>query len=52
MSRFFATFPSRSHQSGRGMGHQAWVTGDLAGEQDEIDVIGVRSFRVVEGVKA
>jgi hypothetical protein len=29
----------------------AWITGDLAGEQDEIDVYGVRSFRVVERVQ-
>lgn len=24
-----------------------WLTGNLAGKQDEIDVFGVRSFRVV-----
>lgn len=29
-----------------------WLTGALAGEQDEIDVCGVRSFRVVEGQRA
>jgi hypothetical protein len=27
--------------------HLAWITGNLAGEQDEIDVIGIRSFTVV-----
>jgi hypothetical protein len=26
----------------------AWLTGNLAGKTDEIDVIGVRSFTVVE----
>jgi hypothetical protein len=26
----------------------AWLTGPLEGEEDEIDVGGVRSFRVVE----
>jgi hypothetical protein len=27
-----------------------WITRDLAGDQDEIEVVGVRSFRVVEKV--
>jgi len=27
-----------------------WLTGSLAGEKDEIDLYGVRSFRVVEKV--
>ena len=27
------------------------VSEDLGGEEDEIDVLGVRSFRVVEGVQ-
>ena len=31
--------------------HLHWITGDLAGEQDESDVFGVRSFRVVERVQ-
>jgi len=30
----------------------SWLTGNLAGEKDEIDVYGVRSFRVVEKVTA
>jgi hypothetical protein len=28
-----------------------WITGKLAGEKDEIDVFGVRSFSVVEKVQ-
>ncbi|HXJ22749.1 MAG TPA: hypothetical protein VMT03_21205 [Polyangia bacterium] len=29
-----------------------WLTGSLAGEPDEIDVSGVRSFRVIGSVAA